>query len=1563
MLQSVMNKYKTVKLSLKNILDIGPESVQDDVPRCEEDLPWHFLRKLMALNRTARNTGVKTAGPSAHPNLQNQYDDFYFPEEDESDSIHPLDVLCVLLHCSDRFLQQEIITKMSMCQFAVPMLLPAGDGPGCTFMLWAMRDIVRRWRPQSLAESKGFKEENLVHIPMPTFSFVRLNKSRISKSKLLNQVLSPPQQYQDFFVHENMEGGNTERRISNGLVEISWYFPSGKHNSDTFPEPIAVTNLRGDLESNWTQFSFLTQISSVVFVFAESINESEFKLLLNCSKSCTKFYFIIKPSGGKRVDKTTLDYLKKLFLVLNIDTRNVLMKRDKINDAEMVKMIQDTIINSLKKSIKRVKLEDMSNTATELGIKVDENSEQCLKAKTSARKIAKDIRDVVQYKKGTMKLQGDLWKELAQIEKELCRMRNQGDKHVEEYRSHLTERRLMLHVQQYQNSLPDGMIKFISALTNLSQTEKRYFLKWMKFTLDSIARNNMSVLQAEYKEKCQNTVNNHRELKQLDQKISDSSLGVEHFLREMGQFYEAECSLVREKQISPNQRQFSELPGIAADLLLDGFPLELIDGDASNIPLQWVTDVLTELDTKTGGRCRMRVITVLGVQSTGKSTLLNTMFGLQFPVASGRCTRGAFMTLIKVKDDFQEELGCDFILVIDTEGLKAPELASLEDSYEHDNELATLVVGLSNITIVNMAMENTAEMRDILQIVVHAFLRMSEIGKKPNCQFVHQNVSDVTAHENNMRDRKKLLEQLNEMTKVAAHMEKKNTITAFSDIMEYDLEKDNWYIPGLWYGVPPMASVNSGYSDNVYELKKYLFEFMKNKQCFQNPQNIGEFIEWIRSLWNAVKYEKFIFSFRNSLVAEAYDQLSTKYSKWEWNFRKQVYNWLIKKEMTIKNQSADKLQPKTCTSLKSDLFTVIQKEEALMSGLLEKYFDSKTDNVHLIERYREDFSRSVKCLRKELELSVTSKIEEAIRIQKGKHHIQSIQDTYQKTIEEKVTSLLEEFRSKQLLPGEREVKEAFEEMWRRTLDQLPKNNIEKRNISQEMLHHLTRDLDNRGSSINSKLLSVTCLDDYGRSDFQINDKHLEKKTIVKHLQHFFSNENHNKIEDIAASLQHRCVDYVTRKVKTGEDYDEMFCQELLNMISERLTKKDDKNLHITHLFELDIKLHILGRASPMFQEMHDRFILENDPVLSLEKLKPHYLSTFVNIFSEKDETLNRAKFFCDLCLKPAITDHINKHLGKDIVDHILYNGNSKEYCSRSFFQFTVLEKLLKEMDFNQYVKYITSYESFVKSWIIKYISDKYEKSRSLDNLQANILTGICKEIREVLQHPKSLGSSSVSEFLDNFCSMLKHKLVISQNEMKVILFQNKADIPQFSRDIETYIADTEKQIKSDIISCSVGFVLSKVTLRPEVELFKKVFGCGKQCPFCKVPCEAGAADHTEHFASVHRPQGLGTYRYERSKKLCTGICSTDIVSDIPFKNSDTDWNSHPYREYRTVYPDWAIQPDRSINTSDYWKFIFTKFNKEFAEEYKAKPADLPSGWEQITEEQALQSLKEVFIMK
>ncbi|XP_068102721.1 up-regulator of cell proliferation-like [Hyperolius riggenbachi] len=1552
-----MDKYFMNKLTLKIILETGPENVIDNKPKTE-DLLWCILKKIMALDNTARSTAVDTDQSDIETSNENDlFDIFQSPKI--LCSIHPLDVLCALLHCSDSFLQQTIVTNMAMCQFAVPLLLPAGDRSQCTFMLWAMRDIVKKWRPQSLVDSRGFRQENMVNISMPFISFTKIGKNKLSKSKILNQVLNPAQQQHNFFIHDDMYGGNIERKISEGLVETSWYFPSGK--PDDFKEAFAVTNLRGDLESNWDQFMFLTRVSSSIFIFIEMIDEKEVQMLSECNESSTKLYFIITPAAGKDITEATKTNLRNLFQILRLDNSHAILKSRGENEADIMQKIKNKMKHILENCSKNVSMTDIPKEFSGHYFVTDEHAEECKKAREHADKITKEIRNVAEYKTKTMELQGELWKELSKIEKEHCRMKTRGEKNAETHQSELLTQSNLLYAKQYKHQMPKGIDLFIQALTNLSGKERQYFLKWMKFNLDAFARQNLSELQDTYKEKCSTMVYNRKELRDLDKEMSNSSLGLEHFVRELGQFYEAECSMVKQKQIEEHQKKFTKLPGIAADLLLNGFPLELIDGDASNIPLKWITDVLTELDNKTGRKCRMRVITVLGVQSTGKSTLLNTMFGLQFSVASGRCTRGAFMTLIKVKENFQEQLGCHFILVIDTEGLKAPELASLEGSYEHDNELATLVVGLSDITIVNMAMENTMEMKDILQIVVHAFLRMDEIGKKTKCQFVHQNVGDVSAHVETIRDRTRLLDQLNEMTKVAARMEKKDGITKFTDVMDYDLNGDSWYIPGLWQGDPPMAPVNLGYSSHVQQLKKYLFKCLEAQNSNNETSNISAFIIWIESLWRSVKYENFIFSFRNSLVAKAYNKLSAQYTLWDWDFCKEIHNWVIRMDNKIKNQYGEISD----SSDTDELRNILVQEENKMTASLEKYFES-SENPSLIERYREEFKLSIKSLKRELERKALSRYHEAVSIQKGKIELQNIQRTSQALIEEKITELLERYRQSRHKASETEIKQEFELMWNKTLSDLQCKKLERHNVDQSLLQLLINDMNTIGPHINETLTKISNLYPYAKLDLTMNNKYIDFTRslfrVFKVNQLIFQQDSYPKIENLANSIIRMCDEYIKEKAASSGDYDEMYGRELLNMINAKLKSKDVKKLYFTPQFVLDIKLKIFGKASLAFQGLHDTFIWENDPILCLERLKPQYLITFLSIFQKKDECRNRAVLFCDSCLKPAIVQYIFKHLGQKIVDHILGDSDNIRFSSRSFFQCTLLQELLGEMSFDKYIEFITSYESFTKQWILTYVKNKYQNSPALGNLQKEILSSALKKIKDTIQSENCQKSDTVTIFLEMFCEMLKTEFFIPQNEMQVITFHNSDNVNQFSNEVEHQLTVTEQQIQSELSSMDIDSILSRltVTLNPQDELFRRVIGCGKQCPFCKVPCEAGGGEHKNHFASVHRPKGLGQYRYETTGRLVTSICSTDVVTDGTFRNSDTDWKYHPFKDYGKYYPDWAIQPDPSIESSNYWRFLFVKFNQQFAVKYMAKSAKLPESWNQISKEQALHSLKDNF---
>ncbi|TRY91139.1 hypothetical protein DNTS_020351 [Danionella cerebrum] len=424
-----LEQYFPNKLTLRDVLQVDLRSVTDETAQSLSSLPWLFLKKLMMVNVTARS--VKYS-PEMNPQEMDDLSclDLYSDPFNDQNNVNPLDIVTALFHCSDSFLQQEMVSKMSMCQFSVPFLLPNSDGQQCMFMLWAMRDIVKKFRPHSLSDHRGFIEERIVHSKLPLISFVRFGDCSLSKSQILNKLLSNPQQYHDTFVHHDMDCGDISRKISNGLVEMSWYLPCGSSNIDVFPEPVAVANLRGDIKNFETQYSFLCQISSAVIVFFDSL-DTNYKLLTN--QHANAQLFLVGNSQSKSFD---LQHLKKLANEMELKNSNIILK-GKQNDAIFVKSLHSTINNIIKSCSSKACLEAMDTIAHELGIQVDEDFPECQKAKENANTLTVNIKNTLQFKKEQLPLQGKIWKDLAKLEKEECRLRKAGDQNIEMYKSDL----------------------------------------------------------------------------------------------------------------------------------------------------------------------------------------------------------------------------------------------------------------------------------------------------------------------------------------------------------------------------------------------------------------------------------------------------------------------------------------------------------------------------------------------------------------------------------------------------------------------------------------------------------------------------------------------------------------------------------------------------------------------------------------------------------------------------------------------------------------------------------------------------------------------------------------------------------------------------------------------------------------------------------------------------------------------------------------------------------------------------------------------------------------------
>lgn len=111
------------------------------------------------------------------------------------------------------------------------------------------------------------------------------------------------------------------------------------------------------------------------------------------------------------------------------------------------------------------------------------------------------------------------------------------------------------------------------------------------------------------------------------------------------------------------------------------------------------------------------------------------------------------------------------------------------------------------------------------------------------------------------------------------------------------------------------------------------------------------------------------------------------------------------------------------------------------------------------------------------------------------------------------------------------------------------------------------------------------------------------------------NKSHIKlVQEMSDDLIRDCEEFVHLKRKSKDDYDDTYTREILNMIDERLQAHG--NLELKEDFELSLKLHICGFASRNFQDIHNQFIKENNPITVLENFKPRYHSDFIDLYCE-----------------------------------------------------------------------------------------------------------------------------------------------------------------------------------------------------------------------------------------------------------------------------------------------------------------------------------------------------------
>ena len=242
--------------------------------------------------------------------------------------------------------------------------------------------------------------------------------------------------------------------------------------------------------------------------------------------------------------------------------------------------------------------------------------------------------------------------------------------------------------------------------------------------------------EKESKEQTQHTIASvERELKEISSRIDQFDVSLDSFWSELMEL----CAL-RENDTTVNVH-LRKLPldpqltkQIYTQCVLEGYPMQLLRGN----PLQmtaskFIEDIMRQLGVELKNRSNLLVVSVIGAQSSAKSTLLNYLFGCGFATRAGRCTKGLYASFVRISDG-------RYLLVLDSEGL-----LSLEGGgHVFDGQITVMAMACSDVVIVNHKGEISSQMRKLLEVCLYAMDYLKVADMRPEMMFVLRDQIDRT---------------------------------------------------------------------------------------------------------------------------------------------------------------------------------------------------------------------------------------------------------------------------------------------------------------------------------------------------------------------------------------------------------------------------------------------------------------------------------------------------------------------------------------------------------------------------------------------------------------------------------------------------------------------------------------------------------------------------------------------------------------------------------------------------------------------------------------------------
>lgn len=121
------------------------------------------------------------------------------------------------------------------------------------------------------------------------------------------------------------------------------------------------------------------------------------------------------------------------------------------------------------------------------------------------------------------------------------------------------------------------------------------------------------------------------------------------------------------------------------------------------------------------------------------------------------------------------------------------------------------------------------------------------------------------------------------------------------------------------------------------------------------------------------------------------------------------------------------------------------------------------------------------------------------------------------------------------------------------------------------------------------------------------------------------------------------------------------------------------------------------------------------------------------------------------------------------------------------------------------------------------------------------------------------------------------------------------------------------------------------------EFSRNIIGCIEQCPLCGNVCKFDLENHEYHSVKPHMPIGIKGGRDRESDELISLTCHSlvsrnNILTSLDLQDEEISKLS---TFMKSMHPTWNVH-DAGNDPDVFWKYIFNRFNRQFAEFYECR---------------------------